>query len=212
MGFIDETFQRGRPWRPIVAFDFDGTLTWRDSFLAFLAWRSSSRRYALGLARLAPSALLFGVRGDRGQLKAAVVREFLAGVPRSQLESDAAEFASKQALSLFRPDALRRWRQWQAEGARLVIVTASPEILVAPFARGLGARALIGTRLAFDADDKITGALDGPNCRGREKAERLKEAFGADIRLEAAYGDSVGDREMLEMAAEAGLRVFGERP
>ena len=38
---------------------------------------------------------------------------------------------------------------WQARGARLIIVTASPEIIVAPFARGLGADTLIGTRLAF---------------------------------------------------------------
>jgi len=212
MGFIDETFQRGRPWRPIVAFDFDGTLTWRDSFLAFLAWRSSPRRYATGLIRLTPSFILYGVRGDRGRLKAAVVREFLTGVSRSELEAAAAEFAARQALSLFRPDALRRWRQWQAEGARLVIVTASPEIIVAPFARGLGARALIGTRLVFDAEDRVTGALDGPNCRGREKAARLAAAFGEDVRLEAAYGDSAGDREMLDMAGEAGLRVFGERP
>jgi len=38
---------------------------------------------------------------------------------------------------------------------------------------------------------------------------RLKEAFGDDVRLEAAYGDSAGDREMLGLAAEPGYRVFG---
>ncbi len=49
------------PFRPIVAFDFDGTLTWRDSFLAFLAWRAGPVRYALGMARLAPATLAFGI-------------------------------------------------------------------------------------------------------------------------------------------------------
>jgi phosphatidylglycerophosphatase C len=41
---------------------------------------------------------------------------------------------------------------------------------------------------------------------------RLKAAFGEDIRLEAAYGDSDGDREMLALAEEPGMKLFGERP
>ena len=93
----------------------------------------------------------------------------------------------------------------------LVIVTASPEIIVGPFAHGLGADLLIGTRLALDAEGRLTGALSGPNCRGPEKVARLKDFFGADVRLEAAYGDSSGDVEMLALADEAGMKVFGGR-
>ena len=52
---------------------------------------------------------------------------------------------------------------------RLVIVTASPDLVVAPFARGLGADNLIGTQLCFDEQDRVTGAFLGPNCRGPEK-------------------------------------------
>jgi phosphatidylglycerophosphatase C len=37
---------------------------------------------------------------------------------------------------------------------------------------------------------------------------RLREVFGEDVRLEAAYGDSDGDREMLAMAEEQGMKVF----
>ena len=44
---------------PIVAFDFDGTLTVRDSFTAFLKWRASRARYAVGLLRLAPAAISY---------------------------------------------------------------------------------------------------------------------------------------------------------
>src|SRR4051812_44059782 len=40
---------------PIVAFDFDGTLTVRDSFTAFLAWRAGPLRYALGAIKLVPA-------------------------------------------------------------------------------------------------------------------------------------------------------------
>ncbi len=51
--------------------------------------------------------------------------------------------------------------------------------------------------------DRVTGRFDGPNCRGEEKVRRLREAFGDDIRLEAAYGDTSGDRAMLALADEA---------
>jgi phosphatidylglycerophosphatase C len=199
-------------FRPLVAFDFDGTLTWRDSFTAFLAWRAGARRYATGLARLAAAAAAWLVHRDRGRLKAAAAREFLAGATRVELEAAAQRFAGDQARRLLRPDALRCWRDWQAQGARLVIVTATPETIVAPFARGLGADALIGTRLAFDAEDRATGGLDGLNCRGEEKVARLRAHFGPDVTLEAAYGDSDGDLAMLALTDQPGLKVFGGRP
>jgi phosphatidylglycerophosphatase C len=195
---------------PLVAFDFDGTLTWRDSLRAFLAWRTGAPRYALAMASLAPAAARYLVDRDRGRLKGAMIGAFLAGAPRTRLEAEARAFAER-AGRLLRPDAVECWNRWRQAGARLVIVTASPEILVAPFARELGAATLIGTRLAFDDHDRLAG-MDGANCRGAEKVRRIREAFGRDARLAAAYGDSDGDLEMLKLADEAGYRVFGGRP
>jgi phosphatidylglycerophosphatase C len=199
-------------FRATVAFDFDGTLTWRDSFLAFIRWRVGAARYASGMLRLGPATAAYAVNRDRGRLKAAMVREFLAGSTRADLSQSADRFAAAEARHLLRPDAIRCWKLWQSQGARLVIVTASPEILIAPFARGLGAARLIGTRLAFDETDQVAGDLDGPNCRGPEKVVRLQAAYGKDLRLQAAYGDSDGDIEMLAIADEPGMKVFGERP
>jgi phosphatidylglycerophosphatase C len=196
------------PFRPIAAFDFDGTLTSEDSFMAFLRWRAGASGYLAGLAALAPAAARYAIDRDRGRIKAAAVRRFLAGMTRAELEAQAQRFATARGRGLLRPDALRAWRRWQARGARLAIVTASPETIVAPIARALGADRLIGTRLAFDADGRVTGAFDGANCRGAEKVRRLREAYGEDVALEAAYGDTDGDREMLALADEKGFKVF----
>jgi phosphatidylglycerophosphatase C len=211
MGDTAQDRQPETPFRPLVAFDFDGTLTSEDSFIAFLRWRQGGLGYVAGVAALAPAGLRYLADRNRGRIKAAAVKRFLKGLTRAELEAEAQRFASERGRALLRPDALRAWRRWQGEGARLVIVTASPELTVAPIARALGAERLIGTRLALDAADRVTGALDGTNCRGPEKVRRLREAFGDDVALEAAYGDTDGDREMLALAEEKGFRVFNGR-
>ena len=206
--------QSGGPSRagPLVAFDFDGTMTVRDSFTAFLRWRGGPTAYYAGMARLAPAAATWLFTRNLTALKSATVRNFLSGLPRTVLEEEAAEFAAVAAPVLLRPDALKIWRRHRQDGARLVIVTASPEPVVAPFARGLGADALIGTRLSYDADGRVSTGIDGLNCRGPEKVRRLKELFGEDVHLSAAYGDTEGDRELLDMADERFMRLFNGRP
>lgn len=197
---------------PIVAFDFDGTMTVRDTFLTFLRWREGGFGYCMGMLRLWPAALVYLFNRDAERLKVRCVRVFLKGLPREVLEEEAKEFATVAAPMLLRPDALKVWRRHRAEGARMVIVTASPEPIVAPFARGLGADMLIGSRLLYDDEDRVYGALDGRNCRGPEKVRRLRAAFGPDLRLAAAYGDTDGDREMLDMADDSFMRLFTGKP
>ena len=192
----------------LIAFDFDGTLTTKDSFMAFLRWRAGPLGFAAGMIRLIPDAIQYLLRHDRALIKAAAVKVFLKGLSRPELEADARRFAEHIGPTLFRSDALATWRRWRAKGARPVIVTASPDIIVAPFARSLGADTLIGTRLAFDDKDCVTGALLTANCRGQEKVKRLREVFGDEVVLAAAYGDTAGDKEMLTLADERGYRVF----
>jgi len=198
--------------RPIVAFDFDGTLTVRDSFNAFLRWRVPKRRFALGLARLAPAFAAYAVERDRGRLKAAAIAEFLSGRRPAEVTEEAARFCDAVWDRFMRPDALEVWNRWKARGAMMVIVTASPAITVEPFARRLGADELLGTRLKLCPDGLILGPLEGENCRAGEKVVRLRERFGDGVRLAAAYGDTSGDTEMLQIADEPGFRVFKGKP
>ena len=200
------------PDEPVVAFDFDGTLTVRDSFSAFLRWRAGPLRWWLGCLRLAPAGLAYAFNRDRGRIKAAAVREFLKGATRERLDADARTFAEQYSRVLLRPDAVEVWTRWRNEPVQLVIVTASPDFVVAPFARDLGADQLIGTQFVFDAQDRITGAYVSPNCRGPEKVVRMKQAFGDEFRLKAAYGDTAGDREMIAMAETSGYQVFKGKP
>lgn len=212
MGIVQDLRQSTANGRVIVAFDFDGTLTILDSFTEFLRWRAGPGAWALGLVKLAPALAAYAKDRDRGRIKAASVKEFLLGVSRQTLDAEAAAFAEEIWPRFMRPDALEVWNDWGRRGAHRVIVTASPTTTVAPFARKLGAEALLGTEFVFDADDRITGDFAGPNCRGQEKVRRLKAAYGEDMTLTAAYGDTSGDTEMLAMAQQAGFRVFRQKP
>ena len=211
MGSLKDFRQSVPKDAPVVAFDFDGTLTIRDSFTAFLRWRAGPGAWALGLVKMAPAVAAYARDRDRGRIKAASVKEFLRGVSRAELEADAERFADQMWSQFMRPDALKVWNDWGARGAHRVIVTASPETTVAPFARRLGAEGLLGTHFAFDTSDRITGAFATPNCRGEEKVRRLRAAYGDDLHLTAAYGDTSGDTEMIAAADEKGFRVFTRR-
>ena len=99
---------------PLVAFDFDGTLTCRDSFRRLSPpGAPAPRGRRAGLLASAPALARYGRDHDRGALKAAMVRQFLRGVRRADLEADAGRYAAARSRGLLRPDALRAWRRWR---------------------------------------------------------------------------------------------------
>jgi phosphatidylglycerophosphatase C len=99
--------------------------------------------------------------------------------------------------------ARARWHVDQ--GHRVVIVSASYEQYVQVVADHLGLHGVIATKLEVGLDGRLTGRLDGPNCRAAEKVRRLDEWLVSNgLTRESvelwAYGDSSGDRELLAAA------------
>lgn len=159
---------------------------------------------------LAPAALAFlAGRRDRSAFKEDVLTRLFAGWPAADLDRRAGEYASTSLQRLVRPAALDRMRWHLAEGHRVVIVTASLEAYVRPWAHRHGIEEVIGTRLEVDASGRLTGRLVGRNCYGPEKVARLRALVG-EIQRERmyAYGDSRGDQELLDLAAHAAYRPF----
>jgi phosphatidylglycerophosphatase C len=81
-----------------------------------------------------------------------------------------------------------------------ILVSASLEIYLLPWAKTIGLDQVIGTRLAVQ-NGLLTGRIIGQNCYGAEKVKRLQAVLG-DLSQYCiyAYGDSRGDRELLEIA------------
>jgi HAD superfamily hydrolase (TIGR01490 family) len=189
----------------LAAFDLDGALTRRDTLLPFLyraVGRAQAYRALLASSlSLARAAALGGAHRDLA--KAAVLGRVLAGVPRAALAEAAESYADQVVAHGLRPDVRTRVDWHRAEGHELVLVSASPELYVAPIGRRLGFDDVLATRLEVDAAGLLTGRLLGANCRGPEKVARLRQWRGDELVVAYAYGDSPGDREMLALAATA---------
>ena len=190
--------------RPLAAFDLDGTLTHRDTLLPFLHRAvGRGRTYRALLASSLPLARAAAFGGaHRDVAKAAVLRGVLAGAPLDGLAEAAEAFADHVVAQGLRPDMRERLDWHRNEGHELVLVSASPELYATPIGRRLGFDTVLATRLEV-ADGRLTGRLLGANCRGPEKVMRLREWRGEGLALAYAYGDSAGDREMLNLAVTA---------
>ena len=192
----------------VAAFDFDGTLSRRDSLLPFLVFVRGTAATAQAVAAEGPRFVRV-LRGtaSRHETKEALLTRLLAGADAGQLAESGQAFAERLVARGLRP-AMRRRLQWHRRaGHRVVIVSASPALYLETAGRRLGVDAVLATELEVDADGRLTGKLSGPNVRGREKAARLRawldssgpERTGQTTQL-WAYGDSPGDAEMLALA------------
>lgn len=199
------------PALPLAAFDLDGTVTWADAFTSFLRARVSRAVFWAAVAPLAPLFPAYLFAGlDRKRVKERFATRLLGGANATAVAAEAEAFWDVPGQRLLRADALEAIESERAQGRRTVLVTACPELVARPLAQRLSLD-LIGTRLEA-REGRLTGRITGDNCRGGEKVARLKAAYGEDLRLAAAYGDSTGDREMLAAADTSYMRPFRDGP
>ncbi|MDP9073467.1 MAG: HAD-IB family hydrolase [Actinomycetota bacterium] len=195
------------PARPgpvgVAAFDFDGTLIAGDSFLPFLIRLVGRRAMGRAFVVAGPELLTAFARGSRDATKAAMLGRLLAGYPEPRIVELGAAYAD-QLVRQIRPAMAQRIDWHRSQGHRLVIVSASLEVYLAPTGRLLGFDQVLATRLEVGPSGRLTGRLAGVNVRRAEKSARLRQWLAAELDQAPhelwAYGDSTGDRELLAMA------------
>jgi len=186
----------------MAAFDFDGTLTRRDTLLPFLHYYVGTTRFMAMMIRIAPVLLTYAMgilRND--QAKESMLRCFLAGRTLAQVEAAGTKFAALRLPALLRIRALERFKWHLRQGHTCILVSASLTHYLEPWARRAGFDHVLASRLETDATGCVTGRLVEGNCYGVEKARRLRALLAPRKSCTLyAYGDSRGDREMLALA------------
>ena len=186
---------------PCVFVDFDGTLTRFDSFVpyCFVALLHRPWRISGSIRLLTTGWKVLRGRIDRDGAKEAFIQVFLAGASRSQVDRWNKLFCHVILPLLLRKNIMKQIQRHQQDGYLAYIVSASLDIYLEPLVLMWGFDGLISTNLEW-ADEKITGRLLGRNCRGEEKAKRIKKIFSTEaLRESHGYGDSHGDRQMMEL-------------
>ena len=196
----------------IAAFDFDGTLTQRDTLMPFLARGLGWPRFLLALARCSPWLAAFALSLIPNHV---AKQKLLLATLKDKTTAEMQDWTNRWLAKDF-PGQLQDWTmarlaEHRSQGHLCVMVSASPDIYLKSVSRQLGFDALLCTELAV-VDGQLTGLVKTPNCHGEQKVQRLKdwmtERFGVDsgAKVMYAYGDTSGDKPMLRLAEHAFYR------
>ncbi|HJS34779.1 MAG TPA: HAD family hydrolase [Pseudoxanthomonas sp.] len=185
--------------RDLALFDFDGTLTTRETFPDFMRQAVARSRLLVGSVLLAP--VVFGYR--RGWVagnptRASIVQVGLRGVDAERLRAQGAAFAHDVLPGVLRPEAMARLAWHRDRGDRIVVVSGGLDVYLVPWCAAQGVELLCS--VLAERKGRITGYA-GPQCVGEEKVRRVRalcdpQAYAAIH----AYGDTHEDQAMLAMA------------
>lgn len=195
----------------LACFDVDETLTFTDSFLLFLRYTTSPFGFAVKMLSVGPYFLLYVLRViSRDSVKNHLLSAFLKDMPFSKYTELCKGFSQKIYPIIARDDGLLRIKSHQGVGDKVIMVSASLEDYLVPWAQSLGIDAVIATKMEV-LNNRLTGKMSGENCRAANKVKRIRELY-PDAEIIAAYGDSAGDKEMLAAAKTPNYRKLIDEP
>ena len=191
--------------KKIYAFDFDGTLTTKDTLLEFIRFAKGTLAFGLGFLRYTHLLVLMKLGFyPNWKAKQKVFAHFFKGMSIDDFDALCQEFAAS-SKHLLRPKGIEAINKAQSEGSEVLIVSASIDNWVQPFFANVK---VLGTQIEV-VDDKLTGRFLTKNCYGQEKVNRILALYPnrQDYHL-TAYGDSKGDKELLAWADESYFKPF----
>jgi HAD superfamily hydrolase (TIGR01490 family) len=189
----------------LALFDFDGTLTKKDSLDEFLKYSVGPKKYMINMFRFLPYFILWQTKlMNNGVAKEHLFRIFFKGMDEELFKSKAKEFSLKKLDSIINEERMSILREHQKNGDRVIIVSASMHCWLEPWCRKEGIE-LLSTRLKFE-NGIFSGKFLTINCHGVQKERRIKEHLNIEeYEVIYAYGDSSGDKEMLSLAHKSTL-------
>ena len=196
--------------RKIYAFDFDGTLTTKDTLLEFIRFAKGSGQIFRGFLLFSPLLLLMKLHlYPNWKAKQLVFSYFFKGMNIDDFNALCTHFA-EQNKHLLRPAGIEKVRQAiEEEQATVLIISASIDNWVRPFFDEIDKKIqVLGTQIGTEGG-RLTGQFTTKNCYGQEKVNRLTALYPHREAYELiAFGDSRGDKELLDFADKGFYKPF----
>lgn len=194
--------------KKLALFDFDGTITSKDSLVDFIQYAVGKKRYYLGLLSLSPMLTMYLFKLiPNHTAKEQMIGYFFSGWSSQDFQETAKRYALTKIDNIVKKSAIEKIQWHQKRGDVVVVVSASIRCWLEPWCKKNNLQ-LLATELEMQ-EDKLTGKFKTPNCYGKEKVHRIKHSF--DLKTYSfiyAYGDSNGDKAMLSIADEAHYQYF----
>lgn len=207
---MSETVTDGAAPPVVAAFDFDGTLTWRDTLGPFLRRLLGTAGYLWLLFACSPWLIAYVLRlTSNHRAKARLLQAALAGRSVTDVARCAQAYVQHDLPLQWRPWAMQHLTGHQRAGHRCVIVSASTSPYMHLVGEELGMDAVLCTEMEV-VEGRYSGRMTTPNCHGEEKVNRLRtwlaQQYGEVPPPLHAYGDTSGDHPMLRLAQQAWYR------
>jgi phosphatidylglycerophosphatase C len=191
----------------LAVFDLDGTLIKGDSFLPFLITyaRRGRRFWPIFVLPFYLALYVCRVFSDR-DAKERLIGVFFGKEPIREIAAHCEWFCSGWVKKRLRSDSMKKLREHQAAGHRVILVSASPDLFVPQIGKFLGITETICTSVLFE-NGHCSGRLAGPNCKGDNKVVLLKAYLGTSVPPEESYGygDSRSDFPLLRWVRHGNL-------
>ncbi len=184
----------------IAVFDFDGTITCKDTMTDFIRFVKGSFAFCVGLCWISPylAAYLLKIL-SRQRAKEILLSHFFKDTPEVELYEWGKKYAQTRLPQFIRPKASEIIAKHKAYHHRLYLVTASLTFWTKAWAEENGF-ILIASEPEIK-DGRFTGKLNGKNCYGQQKLNRLLALLTPEENYRSfVYGDSQGDTELLRWA------------
>lgn len=197
----------------LVFFDFDGTLTTRDSLPNFALHSLGKLRTLIGALKALPWILMWKLGAVSNSVAKERLFSFLFRGMATPGFAACCESFAPEIEKMVRPELVARMARHIAAGDEVYIVSASIGDWIVPWAEknGVDKSHVIATGAAVE-NGILTGRFSTPNCHGPEKVRRIQAVVGdIGVRSVVAYGDSGGDLPMLALADRA-FMIKRKRP
>jgi phosphatidylglycerophosphatase C len=192
----------------IAFFDFDGTITSKDTLAEVLKFIKGKFNYYLGILILSPIIILYkiGLLSNH-RAKEILLMYFLRGFDANKFNALCKEFTEKKLPHLLKKSALHEIRKHLQRKTPVIIISASAENWIFPWCSKYNIEC-IATKLEVK-NGKLTGKIEGRNCSGKEKVKHIQTKYKlSDYEKIYAYGDSKDDLPMIALATEKNYKPF----
>ena len=192
----------------LVLFDFDGTITSKDSLIEFLKFYLGSFRYYVGLFFLSPVLISYKLKLISNHVaKEKLISHFFKGVDSDVFYDISNKYSTEEIDKIVRLKALEKINWHKEKGHEIIVVSASLKCWLLGWCKK-NKLEILATEIEVK-NNRLTGNFSTKNCYGIEKINRIKEKYNLkNYKLIYAYGDSEGDKEMLSLAHKKYYRPF----